>query len=80
MESQVPGIHVPAAVIERIAQSDDPAEESYLMVREQVEHALAVPGVAGVHVTDFRHDDSLRRLVSELSIGPAATSQPAASA
>ena len=80
MDSQVPGIHVPAPVIERIAQADDPAEESYLMVREQVEHALALPGVAGVHITDFRHDDSLRRLVSELSIGPAATNQSAASA
>jgi len=80
MDNQVPGIHVPAAVIDRIAQADDPAEESYLMVREQVQHALSLPGVAGVHITDFRHDDSLRRLVNDLSIGPGATTQSAVSA
>ena len=70
MESTVPGIHVPAPVIERIAGAEDPKEESYLMVREQVEHALSLPGVAGIHITDFRHDDSLRRLVTDLQIGP----------
>jgi methylenetetrahydrofolate reductase (NADPH) len=80
LDKQVPGIHVPAAVIDRIAHADDPAEESYLMVREQVQHVLSLPGVAGVHITDFRHDDSLRRLVNDLSIGPSATTQSAVSA
>jgi len=80
MEAKVPGIHVPAPVIERISSAAEPAEESYLLVREQVEHALSLPGVAGVHITDFRHDDSLRRLVSDLAIGPAFASQRAATA
>lgn len=80
MDGQVPGIHVPAPVIERVAESPDPAEESYQLVREQVEHALSLPGVAGVHITDFRHDDSLRRLVSDLAIGPAFAARPAATA
>lgn len=80
MDTQVPGIHVPSPVIDRIANAADPAEESYLMVREQVEHALSLPGVAGIHITDFRHDDSLRRLADELSIGPAFASPTAASA
>lgn len=71
MESTVPGIHVPAPVIERIAEAADPKEESYLLVREQVEHALSLPGVAGIHITDFRHDDTLERLVTDLAIGPA---------
>jgi methylenetetrahydrofolate reductase (NADPH) len=80
MDGQVPGIHVPAPVIERIANADNAAEESYLLVREQVEHALTLPGVAGVHITDFRHDDSLRRLVSDLAIGPAFAASQAATA
>jgi len=80
MDGQVPGIHVPAAVIERIANAENAAEESYLLVREQVEHALTLPGVAGVHITDFRHDDSLRRLVSDLAIGPAFAVSQAATA
>ena len=80
MESSVPGIHVPQPVIDRVAQAQDPAEESYQLVREQVEHALSLPGVAGIHITDFRHDDSLQRLVSELQIGPAFAGTSAQSA
>ena len=80
MDSSVPGIHVPASIIERIAQASDPAEESYRLVREQVEHALAVPGVAGVHVTDFRHDGTVERLVTDVGIGPAASGTTARSA
>jgi methylenetetrahydrofolate reductase (NADPH) len=80
MDGQVPGIHVPTSVIERVADAENPAEESYLLVREQVEHALSLPGVTGVHITDFRHDDSLRRLVSDLAIGPAFATTQAATA
>lgn len=71
MDGSVPGISVPASVIDRISSAENPAEESYLLVREQVEHALGLPGVAGIHITDFRHDDSLERLVRDLAIGPA---------
>jgi len=70
MEGNVPGIHVPSDVIDRVADAEDPAEESYQLVREQTEHALSLAGVAGIHITDFRHDDTLRRLVTDLQIGP----------
>ena len=80
MESNVPGIHVPASIIERVAQAADPAEESYRVVREQVEHALALPGVAGVHVTDVRHDGTVERLVTDVAIGPSASGTTARSA
>ncbi len=74
MDSSVPGINVPQPVIDRIANADDPAEESFQLVKEQVRHALSLPGVSGVHITDFRHDGSLERLVTELAIGPSASS------
>ena len=34
-------------------------------------HALSLPGIAGIHITDFRHDDSVHRLVHDLRPGPA---------
>lgn len=80
MESKVPGIHVPDAVIDRIAAAEDPGEESFQLVKEQVRHALTIPGVAGIHITDFRHDGSLARLVNELAIGPAAADSSVRSA
>jgi methylenetetrahydrofolate reductase (NADPH) len=70
MEGHVAGIHVPDDVIAQIEASDDQAEASYQYVRAQVEHILGLPGVAGVHITDFRHDGSLGRLVEDCQIGP----------
>ena len=70
MDNSVPGISVPKAVIDRVANSDDQAEESYQLVKEQVVHALGLPGVAGIHLTDFRHDGSLQRVLQELGLGP----------
>ncbi len=70
MDEKVPGIHVPAATIARVAGAADPAEEAFVLVRELAAHALSLPGVAGLHITDFRHDGSVERLVRELRIGP----------
>lgn len=70
MNEHVPGISVPAATIDRVANAADPKEEAYVLVRELAQHALSLPGVAGLHITDFRHDDSVRRLTEDLAIGP----------
>ena len=70
MNDKVPGISVPAKVIDRVANADNQAEEAYLLVRDLTAHALALPGVAGIHITDFRHDGSVQRLTEELRIGP----------
>jgi len=75
LESSVPGIHVPGDVIDRIASAADPLEESYQVAREQAAHALSLPGIAGIHITDFRHDDSVHRLVHDLRLGPAFSSE-----
>ena len=70
MNDKVAGIYVPQAIIDRVANAEDQAEESYQLVRESAAHALSLPGVAGIHITDFRHDDTVARLVSDLQIGP----------
>jgi methylenetetrahydrofolate reductase (NADPH) len=70
MDDKVAGIYVPQAVIDRVANAEDQAEESYQLVRESAAHALSLPGVAGIHITYFRHDDTVARLVSDLQIGP----------
>jgi methylenetetrahydrofolate reductase (NADPH) len=68
MDREVPGISVPADVIDRVAGASDEAEAAYQLVLEQCQHALSLPGVAGLHLTDFRHDGSLGRLVEDLGL------------
>lgn len=66
MNEKVPGISVPAETIARVERADDPAEAAYQLALEQARHALSLPGVRGLHLTDFRHDGSISRLCRDL--------------
>jgi len=73
MHDKVPGIVVPEALRRRVALASDVAEESYQVALELAQAFLATPGVAGIHVTDFRHDGSLARLVTDLGLSGSAS-------
>ena len=66
MHDRVPGIDIPQGTIDRVANAADPAEAAYQLVLEQARHALSLPGVRGLHITDFRNDETLERLMTDL--------------
>lgn len=66
MNDKVPGIDVPRVIIERVENSSDQQEAAYQLALEQARHALAQPNVRGLHIADFRHDDTLIRLMMDL--------------
>lgn len=68
MDANVPGISVPAGLIDQIETAPDPREAAYQMALEQARHALSLPGVRGLHLADFRHDDSVARLCTDLGL------------
>ena len=70
MNDKVPGIDIPEAIIKRVKESDDPGEAAYQLVLEHSKHSLSLPGVRGLHVIDFRRDNSLERLMRELGRTP----------
>ncbi len=70
IDGNVAGISVPAETIERVRSAPDEAEAAYELALEQARFALELPGVRGLHVTDFRHDGSLSRLCTDLGIAP----------
>jgi methylenetetrahydrofolate reductase (NADPH) len=70
MHDKVPGIDIPQGTIDRVAHAADQAEAAYQLVLEQAQHALSLPGVRGLHVTDFRNDDTLDRLMTDLGRSP----------
>jgi methylenetetrahydrofolate reductase (NADPH) len=66
MHESVPGIDIPADEIARVEKASDPSEAAYQQTLEFAKHALAQPSVRGLHVTDFRNDDTLDRLMTDL--------------
>ena len=70
MNNKVPGIDIPQETIDRVAHDPDPSEAAYQLVLEQSKHALSLPGVRGLHIIDFRRDQSMERLMGELGRKP----------
>ena len=68
LDENVPGISVPVETIARIEEAANPAETAYQLALEQARHALALPGVRGLHLTDFRRDGAVTRLCRDLGI------------
>ncbi|MDS1269598.1 methylenetetrahydrofolate reductase [Lipingzhangella sp. LS1_29] len=69
MNREVPGIHIPEETLEWVDNAADPAEAAYQVTLGQARHALSLPGISGLHIADFRMDDSLGRLFTDLGLG-----------
>jgi methylenetetrahydrofolate reductase (NADPH) len=68
IDEHVPGISVPAELIERAERAGDPEEECFQIGLELARHALSLPGVAGLHLISFRREAGIARLCRELRI------------
>ena len=68
MDANVPGISVPAATIERVEAAADQQEACFEVAYEQAQHALAQPGVRGLHLISFRKDAGIAALCRRLGI------------
>jgi methylenetetrahydrofolate reductase (NADPH) len=69
IDEHVPGISVPAALIERVERSSDPEAECFDIGCELAEHARSLPGVRGLHLISFRREAGIARLCDRLGIG-----------
>jgi methylenetetrahydrofolate reductase (NADPH) len=68
IDEHVPGISVPAALIERVERSADPEAECFEIGCELADAARRIPGVRGLHLISFRKEAGIARLCSRLNI------------
>jgi methylenetetrahydrofolate reductase (NADPH) len=68
--TKVPGIDVPPEYVERVERAADAEAECFEIAFEQASHALAQPGVAGLHFISFRKDAGIAKLCTRLGIPP----------
>jgi methylenetetrahydrofolate reductase (NADPH) len=72
VDEKVPGIAVPPALIARAAGAADEQAECFEIAYELAARALALPGVAGLHLISFRKDAGIAKLCTRLGIPPRA--------
>jgi methylenetetrahydrofolate reductase (NADPH) len=68
--TSVPGIDVPPETVTRVEQAADAEAECFEIAYELATHALAQPGVAGLHFISFRKDAGIAKLCGRLGIPP----------
>jgi methylenetetrahydrofolate reductase (NADPH) len=68
VNANVPGIHVPDALIDRAERSPDQLAACEDIAVELAERAMALPGVSGLHLVSFRRDAGIAKVCQRLGI------------
>jgi methylenetetrahydrofolate reductase (NADH) len=68
LHGKVPGVDVPAEVIERVEGASDQEAECFELACELAEQALALEGVAGLHLISFRPDVGVAELCERIGL------------
>ena len=68
MRSNVPGIHVPDAIINRLEKAEKPGEEGKKLCIELIQQMREIEGVAGVHIMAYRREHLVGEIIEESGI------------
>ncbi|MEZ4512447.1 MAG: methylenetetrahydrofolate reductase [Chloroflexota bacterium] len=72
MRSNVPGVHIPDAIIDRLAKTpkaQKQAEGKKICV-EMIQQVREIEGVAGVHIMAYRQEEAVAEIVAETGLLP----------
>jgi methylenetetrahydrofolate reductase (NADPH) len=68
MRTHVPGLHIPDAVIRRLAGAEDPAREGRELCVELIQEIREIRGVNGVHVMAYRQEESVAEVIDRSQV------------
>ena len=68
MRTNVPGMHIPDAVIARLAGAADQAREGRNLCVDLIQQVRGIRGVAGVHVMAYRQEDSVAEVIERSGV------------
>jgi methylenetetrahydrofolate reductase (NADPH) len=68
MRTNVPGIHIPDAVVKRMAGAEKPAQEGRQICIDLIQEIREIKGVSGVHVMAFRQEESVAEIIERSGV------------
>jgi methylenetetrahydrofolate reductase (NADPH) len=68
MRSNVPGVHIPDSVIDRLEKAAKPGEEGKKLCIELIQEIREIEGVAGVHLMAYRREHLVGEIIEESGI------------
>ncbi|UWQ61956.1 methylenetetrahydrofolate reductase [Leisingera caerulea] len=68
MRSNVPGIHIPDAVIDRMEKAEKPGQEGKKICVELIQQMRDIAGVSGVHVMAYRKEHQVSEIIHKSGV------------
>jgi len=68
MRANVPGIHIPERVIERMEKAEKPGAEGKRICIELIQQIREIKGVAGIHVMAYRREHQVSEIILESGV------------
>jgi methylenetetrahydrofolate reductase (NADPH) len=68
MRAHVPGVHIPDAIIERIAGAEDQALEGRRLCVDVIRQIREIKGVRGVHVMAYRQEEAVADVITQSGV------------
>jgi methylenetetrahydrofolate reductase (NADPH) len=68
MRKNVPGIHIPDSVIERLKGAQDQTREGLKLCVDLIQEVRTIKGVNGVHVMAYRQEESVAEVIDRSGI------------
>jgi 5,10-methylenetetrahydrofolate reductase len=68
MRSNVPGVHVPDAVVKRLEGAEDQKKEGKKLCIDIINEVKEISGVSGIHVMAYRQEEYVAEIVDESGV------------
>jgi len=68
MRTHVPGVHIPDAIVKRMAGAEQPAAEGRKLCIELIREIREIKGVSGVHVMAYRQEESVAEVIESSGV------------
>jgi methylenetetrahydrofolate reductase (NADPH) len=68
MRRNVPGVHIPDAIVRRLAGASEPKREGIAIAVELIQRLREIRGVAGVHIMAFKMEEYVPEIVARSGV------------
>ncbi len=68
IRNNVPGIHIPDQIIDRLAGAEDQKKEGQKLCVELIQQIREIEGVSGVHVMAYRQEEAVANIIKESGV------------
>ena len=68
IRNNVPGIHIPDAIIKRLETAKEPKQEGRKICVELIQQIREIEGVSGVHVMAYRQEEAVAEIIQQSGV------------